>query len=91
MNKKEFVEKLSEKTDLTAGQAEDALNAVFGCIREVMIEKDTINIPGFGTFGSKLRAARAGRNPSTGEAIQIPEATVPFFKAGTPLKEAVNN
>lgn len=55
-----------------------------------MVEGDGIQIPGFGGFSSKARAARTGRNPRTGEALQIAAANVPAFKAGSQLKEIIN-
>jgi nucleoid DNA-binding protein len=90
MNKQQLIEIISEKAGLTVDQVKLTFNATFQEIQQLMVDNDSISIPGFGSFGTKIRAARAGRNPRTGEELQIAEATVPFFKAGSQLKEAVN-
>lgn len=90
MNKKELIAKIADKSDLTLMQAESALAATFATLEEAMIAQDNVAIPGFGSFATKVRAERQGRNPSTGAAMIIPRAIVPVFKAGTPLKLSVN-
>lgn len=90
MNKKELTRVIAERAKLSLSQAEEVLVHTFEVIKHLMVNKQSIQIPGFGSFGSKVRAARKGRNPNTGKEIQIPEAVVPYFKAGTQLKEAVN-
>jgi DNA-binding protein HU-beta len=90
MNKKELMAIIAEKANITIEQADAALSATFNTIQQVMVAKDSVAITGFGNFTSKVRAKRAGRNPKTGEAITIPEALVPVFKAGTQLKQLLN-
>lgn len=89
MNKTELIEKISDKTDLAKTVASGALEAVLDSITESLSNGDSVAIAGFGTFSAKERAARMGRNPKTGESIQIAESRVPAFKAGKLLKEAV--
>jgi DNA-binding protein HU-beta len=91
MNKKELINAIAEKASMTIEQAEAALSATFNTIQQVMVAQGNVAITGFGNFTTKLRAKRAGRNPKTGEAITIPEALVPIFKAGTQLKELINS
>ena len=92
MSKQELISAIAEKADITTSQAEAAFDATFSTIKSIMsTEGGTVAIPKFGRFGTKLRAARKGRNPATGAEIQIPEATVPFFKAATDLKTEVND
>lgn len=89
MNKAEFIDQLSSRSDLTKKDAGDALNAILGTITDTLAKGDSISLIGFGTFSTSKRAARSGINPSTGAKIQIAETTVPKFKAGAKLKEAV--
>ena len=91
MNKKEMIDAVSQQTDLPKNKAESAINALLHTIQECLIRGDSVQLIGFGTFGISRRSARKGRNPQTGQEIQIPEATLPHFKAGSKLKEAVNN
>jgi DNA-binding protein HU-beta len=90
MNKKELVSAIAEKANLTMSQAEAALAATFDTIQAAMMQ-DNVVIAGFGSFGSKVREERKGRNPGTGKEITIPKAIVPVFKAGTKLKEIINS
>jgi DNA-binding protein HU-beta len=90
MNKADLVAKVSEHTALPKGTAEVAVNTVFNAITDAMAKGDTIAIAGFGTFVVKARSARQGRNPQTGEPIQIAAANVPGFRAAKGLKDAVN-
>ena len=90
MNKKELIAAIAEKANLTSTQAESALAATFDTIQAAMIGKDQVAILGFGSFGTKVREERKGRNPSTGKAITIPKAIVPVFKPATQLKTSVN-
>ena len=90
MNKKELISKVVEATDLTKKDAAVAVDSVFAAIAEAVAAGDKVSIPGFGTFESKSRAARIGRNPRTKEAVEIPASTVPSFKAGKAFKEKVN-
>ncbi|GAW91668.1 HU family DNA-binding protein [Calderihabitans maritimus] len=89
MNKTELVSSVAEKTDLTKKDAEKVVNAVLGSIEEALSRGEKVQLVGFGTFEVRDRAARTGRNPQTGEEIQIPATRVPVFKAGKALKEAV--
>jgi DNA-binding protein HU-beta len=90
MNKKELIASIAEKSNLTLVQAEAALAAAFDIIQAVMIEQGSVAIPGFGSFATKVREERKGRNPATGKEIVIPKAVVPVFKAGSQLKATIN-
>ncbi|MDA8360696.1 MAG: HU family DNA-binding protein [Gammaproteobacteria bacterium] len=90
MNKSELIEKVMETAELTKAQAARAVDAVFDSITEALREGQTINLVGFGTFSVGERAARSGRNPRTGETIDIAASRNPRFKAGKGLKDAVN-
>ena len=90
MNKAELVSSIAEKSNLTKKDAEKAVNAVFASVQKALVEDDKVQIIGFGTFEVRTRAARKGRNPQTGETIEIPASKNPVFKAGKALKEAVN-
>ena len=90
MNKNELVASVAEKAGLTKKDAEKAVGAIFESIQQALVEGDKVQVIGFGTFEVKERSARAGRNPRTNEAIQIPASKNPAFKAGKALKDAVN-
>lgn len=90
MNKSELVASVAEVAELTKKDAEKAVNAVFASVQKALVEDDKVQIIGFGTFEVRTRAARKGRNPQTGETIEIPASENPVFKAGKALKEAVN-
>ena len=90
MNKSELVASVAEVAELTKKDAEKAVNAVFASVQKALVEDDKVQIIGFGTFEVITRAARKGRNPQTGETIEIPASKNPVFKAGKALKEAVN-
>lgn len=95
MNKTELIAKLAKKTGMTKQQAADAVNAIFdtdagqGIIAVALDAGDTVTLPGFGTFATKRRSAREGRNPQTGASMKIEARTVPVFRAGRGLKERV--
>lgn len=89
MNKSEFIQAMSEKSGLTVKDATTALNATLEVIQESLQKGESVSLVGFGTFEVKERAARTGKNPRTGEAVKIPAARVPVFKAGKGLKDAV--
>ncbi|MEI6094497.1 MAG: HU family DNA-binding protein [Gammaproteobacteria bacterium] len=91
MNKKEFIDMISDKASLTKKDAEIALHAVIDSLTELLAKGDSIVLPGFASIAVKKRAARKGRNPSTGKAIDIPASNAISFKAGTKLKEAINS
>lgn len=90
MNKTELVSSVAEKAEVTKKDAEKVIGAVFATIEEALAKGDKVQLVGFGTFEVRERAARAGRNPKTGEEITIAAAKVPAFKPGKALKEAVN-
>ena len=91
MNKQEFVSKVAEHIDADCTQAGNVVNAVFDAITEVLAVGGRVVIPGFGTFSTAARSARTGRNPINGEAIEIPARTVPTFKPGKALRDAVES
>ncbi|EXJ24184.1 DNA-binding protein HBsu [Alkalibacterium sp. AK22] len=88
-NKAELIEKVASSADLTKKDATAAVEAVFETIKESLAEGEKVQVIGFGNFEVRDRAARKGRNPQTGEEIQIPASKVPAFKAGKALKDAV--
>jgi DNA-binding protein HU-beta len=90
MNKSELIESIAESAELTKADAGRALDAVITTIGNSLAAGSEVTLVGFGTFSVSKRAARNGRNPRTGDTILIPEATVPKFKAGKGLKDAVN-
>lgn len=90
MNKAELIDHVANTANLSKADAERALNAVIDGITDSLKNNDQVVLVGFGTFVVKARAARTGRNPQTGETIQIAAAKVPAFKAGKALKDAVN-
>lgn len=90
MKKSELVAIMAEKADLKKVDAEKALNAFVDAVTEALVKGEKIALVGFGTFETKKRAARKGKNPQTGAEISIAASTVPSFKAGKGLKDAVN-
>ena len=90
MNKTELTANVAEKAGLTKKDAEKAVNALFESVQGALIEGDRVQVIGLGTFEVKERAARMGRNPRTGQDIEIPASRNPVFKAGKALKDAVN-
>jgi len=89
MNKSELIDAIAAEANLSKADAERSLNALTGTITETLAQRDSVVLTGFGTFDTSDRAARKGRNPQTGEEMQIPATTVPKFKAGKGLKDAV--
>ncbi len=90
MKKTELITAIAEATGLTKKDAEGALNATVATITKALAAGDRVQLNGLGIFETKTRAARTGRNPKTGEAITIEATTLPCFKAGKTLKDAVN-
>ena len=88
-NKADIINRVADKTDLTKKDATAAVEALFEVVTESLAEGDRVQVIGFGSFEVRDRAARKGRNPQTGEEIQIPATKVPAFKAGKALKDAV--
>ncbi|SET24009.1 HU family DNA-binding protein [Anaerobranca gottschalkii] len=89
MNKTELIQSVAEKSGLTKKDSEKAVNAVLESIMDAVSAGDKVQLIGFGTFEARERAAREGRNPSTGEVISIPATKVPAFKAGKAFKDMV--
>ena len=90
MNKSELITSMAEKAKMTKKDAEIALKAFTESVEEALEKGEKVQLVGFGTFETRERAAREGRNPRTKEIINIPASTVPVFKAGALLKEKVN-
>ncbi|AZC02017.1 HU family DNA-binding protein [Acinetobacter baumannii] len=90
MNKSELIKHIASTASLTQAQATAALNALESGVTKALAAGEDVALIGFGTFTVKKRAARTGRNPKTGEELQIAASKVPSFKAGKALKEAVN-
>jgi DNA-binding protein HU-beta len=89
MTKENLIESIVSKVGCSKADAGRALDTIIETITKALTSGDSVTITGFGTFSARARAARAGVNPKTGEKIQIPAMTVPKFKAGKGLKEAV--
>ncbi|SDN37608.1 HU family DNA-binding protein [Alkalicoccus daliensis] len=89
MNKTELINAVAEKTDLSKKDATGAVDAVFDIITSSLEKQEKVQLIGFGNFEVRERAARKGRNPQTGEEIEIPASNVPAFKPGKALKDAV--
>ncbi len=89
MNKESLIGKMAEQSGLTRKDCESALNGFISCVKESLAKKEKVTLIGFGTFSVVNRAARTGRNPSTGEPMEIPAKDVPKFSPGTDLKEKV--
>jgi len=90
MNKGELIEAVADAAGLSRADATKAVDATLDSITSTLASGGSVSLVGFGTFSVKARAARAGRNPRTGETIQIAASNVPGFKAGKALKDAVN-
>ncbi|MFW5656477.1 MAG: HU family DNA-binding protein [Bacteroidota bacterium] len=90
MNKQELVTAISEESGLTKADAERALNATTNAVKGALSKGDSVQLIGFGTFSVSERSARTGRNPQTGQEIQIPAKKVVKFKPGKALDETVN-
>ncbi len=90
MNKTELIDAVASATDLSKADATRAVDAVVDNITETLRKGDSVTLVGFGTFEVRERAARSGRNPQTGETIQIKASKAPAFKAGKAFKDAVN-
>jgi DNA-binding protein HU-beta len=90
MKKTEFIDALSESANLSKADATRALDAMVDIVTDALKKGDQVVLTGFGTFLVRKRESRSGRNPRTGEVIQIDASNVPAFKAGKALKDAVN-
>ena len=89
MNKTELIDKVAKESALSKAATEQVVNSVFSAIAEAMKSGDKVTLVGFGTFSTSERAAREGRNPKSGETINIPAKKVVKFKAGSKLTETV--
>lgn len=90
MNKSELIDAIADSADISKAAAGRAVDAFVDSITGALKSGDQVTLIGFGTFSVKDRAARTGRNPQTGQEIQIAAAKIPSFKAGKGLKDAVN-
>jgi DNA-binding protein HU-beta len=90
VNKNDLIARVADKAGMSKSSAQDAVDATFGEIEAALSGGDDVRIVGFGNFAVTHRSASTGRNPRTGEPIQIPASKIPKFKAGKALKEAVN-
>ncbi|WP_166245708.1 HU family DNA-binding protein [Paenibacillus turpanensis] len=89
MNKTDLINSISEKSGMTKKDVETVLNSFLGEVTDALSSGEKVQLIGFGTFETRKRSGRTGRNPQTGENISIPETKVPAFKAGNKLKDAV--
>ena len=90
MNKSQLVESIAKKSGLTNKDSAAAVNAFLESVKESLSKGEAVTLIGFGSFLVRDRAARSGRNPRTDKVVDIPAVKVPAFKAGKPLKDAVN-
>ncbi|MBR3325570.1 MAG: HU family DNA-binding protein [Clostridia bacterium] len=90
MNKSDLVSAVAGKANVSKKAADAAVAAVFDSIKDALSKGEKVQLIGFGTFETRKRAARKGRNPQTGKEMKIAAKTVPAFKAGKALKDAVN-
>jgi DNA-binding protein HU-beta len=90
MNKADFVAAIADAAELSRTEAANAVDAMVSVITKTLKKGETVTLVGFGTFEVRSRAARQGRNPKTGETINIAASKNPSFKAGKALKDAVN-
>jgi DNA-binding protein HU-beta len=90
MNKIELIEHIATQADISKAAATRALEAILEAVKTTLKEGGTVSLVGFGTFEVGKRAERTGRNPRTGAAIKIDKATVPKFRPGKALKDALN-
>jgi len=91
MTKADLVEEVAAVTELSRRSSEQVVNVFFDSIVESLCRGDKVELRGFGTFRLRHRKARVGRNPKTGERVDVPAKAVPFFKPGKELRELVND
>lgn len=89
MNKAQLIDNIAQKSGFSKKDVESVLNTFLGEVTDALSNGDRVQLIGFGTFETRKRASRTGRNPQTGEEMIIPESIVPAFKAGNKLREAV--
>ena len=90
MNKEELVQEVAKKAKVTQKEAANVINELMDIAQKTVAQGEKVTLVGFGTFEARKRAARTGRNPQTGKAIDIPAKTAPVFSAGKKFKEVVN-
>tara|TARA_B100000749_G_C18430149_1_gene467574 strand:- start:1441 stop:1719 length:279 start_codon:yes stop_codon:yes gene_type:complete len=92
MNKKQLIESIKEKmsAEVSKSVVEDMLDSYMESVKCALQADDVVSLVGFGTFGTRIRSERTGRNPQTGESMVVPEAKVPYFKPGKNLKDLKN-
>ncbi|KKB64462.1 DNA-binding protein [Robbsia andropogonis] len=90
MNKQELIDEIAKKTSQSKGAVTETVDAFMETVKSAVAKSDTVQLVGFGSFGSGQRAAREGRNPKTGETLQIAAAKTVKFTAGKAFKDAVN-
>lgn len=90
MNKSQLIEKIADKTSSTKSQVETFLDATLEVIQKTVAKGDEVKLVGFGSFSRLQRKSRKGRNPKTGESVDIPGTKVPRFKAGKDFKQFIN-
>ncbi len=90
MNKAELIAAAAEKAELSKKDTEAAVNAIIDVITDALKKDEKVQLVGFGSFETRKRAARVGRNPKTSQSIKIPASKVPAFKAGKALKDSVS-
>ena len=90
MNKTELIAAVAQTAEISKKDADKAVAGVFVSITKALVDGEKVQLVGFGTFEVRRREARTGKNPRTGEAIEIAASNVPAFKAGKALKESVN-
>ena len=89
MNKTELTERIAEQSEMNGKQIAEVLNLALDAIQDAVAAGDKVTLPGFGTFEKRERAARTGRNPQTGETVDVPASSVPAFKPGKGFKARV--
>jgi len=90
VNKSELIDAIADRAGLSKSQAENALNAMIDAVKNAVASGDKVTLPGFGAWSQSQRSARQGRNPRTGEIVQIPASKGVKFSAGAQFKAAVN-
>jgi DNA-binding protein HU-beta len=90
MNRADLVEHIAQSAEISKSAAERAVEALIGAVKSTLRKDEMVTLVGFGTFYAGKRAARTGRNPQTGAALEIKAARLPKFRAGKALKDAIN-
>ena len=90
MNKSELISEVASKTALPKKDAEKAVNAFIDTVKAAIAKKDKVQLIGFGTFEARVREARTGKNPRTGEILEVPASRAVKFKVGAEFKKKVN-